>query len=144
MDEHEDWVQFKDDQAPDAVAWIFAPFTSFDRSANSLPVVTNLPTPPIMPTAIPPRAVKTLHVVNPDGEVNVRLGPGKNYAIIGKVNIGDVLNATGTIDSGDWVQFQYLGNPEEGTAWIYATYTDYDRASRTLPLITKLPPTPSP
>jgi stage II sporulation protein P len=138
------WVQFKNTRAPDGAAWIFAAFTSFSRADNQLPVITKLPTPPVTPTAPPPRAMGTLHVVYADGPVNVRLGPGTNYSILGQVNKGEVLNATGTIDGGDWVQIQFSGNPEEGTAWIYTPYTDYDRASSTLPLVTNLPPTPAP
>ena len=142
-DEQLQWVQFTFPAAPDGVAWIYAPYTSFDRAANALPVVTRLPTPPVTPTPAPPRAMGKVKVVNPGGQVNVRAGPGTTYALVGKVNNGGALSATGTIESGDWVQFQFSGSPD-GVAWIFTDYTDYDRSSNTLPLITDLPPTPVP
>ena len=125
------------------MAWIYAPFTNFDRASNTLPIITHLPTPPVTPTAEPPRAMDQIKVVYTDGQVNVRAGPGTNFDIVGKVNNGDTLSATGTIDTGDWVQFQYPGGPD-GVAWIYAPFTSYDRGSSTLPLVEDLPLTPTP
>jgi len=139
------WVQFKDTQAPDGVAWIFAAFTNFDRAASQLPEITNLPTPPVTPTAAPPRAMGSIHAANPGAQVNVRSGPGTDFPLVGKVNDGDILKATGVTDSGDWVQIQFSGSGVvNGTAWVYTSYTDYDPASRTLPLVTDLPSTPTP
>jgi uncharacterized protein YraI len=142
-DAQRQWVQFVFPGPADGMAWIYAPFTNFDRASNTLPIITHLPTPPVTPTAEPPRAMDQIKVVYLDGQVNVRAGPGTNFDIVGKVNNGDTLSATGTIDGGDWVQFQYAGG-SDGVAWIYAPFTNYDRASSTLPLVEDLPLTPTP
>jgi uncharacterized protein YraI len=138
------WIQFKFNKAPDGVAWIFNSYTNYDRKSNQLAEVDNIPTPEISPTPPPLKAMGTVTVVNPDGKVNIRSGPGAAYPIVGKVNNGDPLKATGTTASGDWVQFQFSDNGQNTTAWIYSSYTDYDANSSTLPLISDLPPTPAP
>ena len=142
IDESGQWIQF-DRGGAAGLAWIFVPFTNFDRDTSHFPVVNNIPTPAVTLTPQPPRAMGKIKITYTDGPVNVRSGPDTKYALLGKVKNGDTLNATGTIDSGDWVQIQFADAPD-GVGWIFTDYCNYDRSSRTLPLIQDLPPTPAP
>lgn len=54
---------------------------------------------------------------NPD--INVRTGPGINYATVGKLLPGDRAPALGRTPGGDWVQIAYPQG-EDGKAWVYA------------------------
>ena len=48
--------------------------------------------------------------------VNVRAGPGTNYAVIGQVTRGQQFTATGRNQAGDWLRFDLDGQ----TGWVYA------------------------
>jgi hypothetical protein len=135
------WVQFQ--LSTSQIAWIYGPFTTLDRSDNRLPVIRDIPTPPVTVTPAPPQAVEKVKITYQDGPVNVRSGPGTKYEMLGKVNPGDVLNATGTIESGEWIQIQFSAAPD-GIGWISSEFTDYDRSLNNLPAIHDLPPTPTP
>ena len=84
------------------------------------------PTPLVFPTATPlpptatPEATATPEVPptetpNPTARlsasqaVNVRSGPGTNYAAIGKLAVGQSYEITGKNQAGDWLQFQFDG-----------------------------------
>ena len=47
--------------------------------------------------------------------VNVRAGPGTNYEVLGKVEIGDTFAPNGRNQAGDWLRFRFEGR--EG--WVY-------------------------
>ena len=142
IDSSGQWVQFNLLSGSDEKAWLYAPFTNLSRS-NQLPVVRDIPTPPVTVTPPPPRAWGEVKIIYEDGPVNVRLGPGTKYDLLGQVNPGDELKATGTIESAEWVQIQFAGT-EDGVGWIYSEYCDYDRNLNTLPVIQNLPLTPTP
>ena len=48
--------------------------------------------------------------------VNVRQGPGTNFAVIGQVTEGDEFAASGKNQAGDWLRFCCVGG---GDGWIY-------------------------
>jgi WD40 repeat protein len=73
---------------------------------------------------------------------NVRSGPGTLYPRLGQVQPGEVIEATGKTESGDWLQIRYPDAPD-GKAWIFAALTDYDQSNHSLPVIMDLPPTPT-
>ena len=85
--------------------------------ATAEPAVSAPPTaaPPTIapPTAAPPTAEPpTLTVTN--ATVNVRSGPGTNYATMGQIRQGQSFAITGKNPAGDWWQFDYNGR----TGWI--------------------------
>ena len=53
--------------------------------------------------------------------MNVRQGPGTNYAVVGTAAPGEQYRITGkSPGSGDWWQIDYEG----GSAWIYGPLVD--------------------
>ena len=75
---------------------------------------------------------------------NLRQGPGTNYAVVGGVRAGDVLELLGHNEAGDWLYVESATGP----AWIAAFLVEYGDISglpierSTAPTIT--PPTPPP
>ncbi len=80
-------------------------------------------------------------IVVPD-QVNVRLGPGTNYAKVGVLIAGQVAPALGRSPGGEWIQIAYPGVPGN-VAWVYAPFVVLDAGQELLPII-EPPPTPTP
>lgn len=80
-------------------------------------------------------------VVNSDDqdEINVRAGPGSDYAILGKLLAGQQVPALGRSVGGDWVQISFPGAPG-GVGWVYAYLVTVNSA---LPVV-EPPPTSTP
>ncbi|NOZ51447.1 MAG: SH3 domain-containing protein [Chloroflexi bacterium] len=79
-------------------------------------VPTDTPTPePPTPTPVPPTPtpVPPAVIINRD-TVNVRRGPGVNYAIAGRASKGKKFNITGKNPAGDWWQIDFNGQ----AGWI--------------------------
>jgi uncharacterized protein YraI len=80
--------------------------------------------------------------VNADQEqINVRSGPGTDYAIIGVLVSGQVVPAYGKSAAGLWIQVAYPG-VEGGVAWVYSPLVTLTRGGE-LPIV-EPPPTPTP
>jgi uncharacterized protein YraI/uncharacterized protein YceK len=77
-------------------------------------------------TPIPEAATATLEpatatpVTDPEvrtaSAMNVRGGPGTNYAVVGALNAGDVARITGKNGAGDWWQISFAGG---AVGWVY-------------------------
>ena len=67
--------------------------------------------------------------------VNVRSGPGTNYSIIGVVEKGQLITATGRNQDGDWVRFSHQGH----IGWVYAPLITVENPDE-LPVIAAPPP----
>ena len=81
-------------------------------------ISTGPPTPQPSPTISPPPRV----IVWPNlGPVNLRDGPGNDYAIVGTGEAGAEFQAVGSSQDGNWIQIEYPGAPG-GLAWIYASF----------------------
>jgi hypothetical protein len=80
-------------------------------------------------------------IVVPD-QVNVRLGPGTNYAKVGVLIAGQEAPALGRSPGGEWIQIAYPGVPGN-VAWVYAPFVVLDAGQELLPII-EPPPTPTP
>ena len=74
-----------------------------------------------------------------EDRVNVRAGPGTDYAIVGALLAGQQVPALGRSIGGDWVQIALPSAPE-GVGWVYAYYVT---VNRTLPVV-EPPATPTP
>jgi len=70
--------------------------------------------------------------------VNVRLGPGTNYPILGKLNKGTKVNVRGRDGEGLWL---FLVPPPSG--WVYGDFVSLAGDASGLPVI-EAPPTPVP
>ena len=71
--------------------------------------------------------------------VNVRAGPGTNYSILGSVQRGQSFHPTGRNPAGDWLTFDFNGQP----GWVYAPLMLVTRADA-IPVAAIIPPTPAP
>ena len=60
--------------------------------------------------------------------VNLRAGPGTDFAIAGWVHAGDVLRAVGSNDNGTWLQIEDP-QAQDSRLWIYGALTDLDAAA---------------
>jgi len=85
--------------------------------ATYTPVPTPTPAFTPTPTPLPTPSAPELTVVN--GPVNVRAGPGTDYARIGEVQTGATYRVTGKNEAGDWYQFNY---GEDRPGWISASF----------------------
>lgn len=75
-------------------------------------------------------------------EVNVRLGPGVDYAKVGVLTAGQWAPAVGRSAAGEWIQIEYLGSPD-GLAWVYTVLVRVVPPSASLPIV-EPPPRPTP
>ena len=101
------------------------------------PTDTPAPTDTPVPTETPtPRAAS--FTVNRDA-VNVRAGPGTNYAILGTVRRGETYTPNGRLASGEWLRFTFEGKQ----GWVYTSLMIVDRADL-IRTVTAPPPTPAP
>ncbi|MFN8446909.1 MAG: SH3 domain-containing protein [Caldilineaceae bacterium] len=80
---------------------------------QATPTVASQPTPTTEPpTNTPPPANPQVVVSN---GINVRGGPGTNYAIIGAATAGQSFPVTGKNQAGDWWQINFNGQ----TGWVF-------------------------
>jgi lipoprotein-anchoring transpeptidase ErfK/SrfK len=99
--------------------------TETDEVTGSLPAATPpRPTPvrpsalrptPVPPAQIPPTAAPATIVAGADG-VNVRSGPGIDFAKIGLLSSGAEAKVSGRY--GDWWQIDYEGAPAWAASWV--------------------------
>ncbi len=81
-------------------------------------------------------------ILVPD-KVNVRLGPGVDYELVGVLIAGQQAPAIGRSAGGEWIQIVYQGVPGN-VAWVYAPYvTLVNQGAGSLPII-EPPPTSTP
>ena len=109
--------------------------TSTPGPAVAAPTYT--PTPRPAATAIPAASF----TVDRDA-VNVRAGPGTNYAILGSVRRGQSFRPTGRNPAGDWLAFDFNGQP----GWIFEPLVIVTRPDliAVAAVIPAPPPTPVP
>ena len=74
-------------------------------------------------------------------QINVRSGPGTDYAKVGVLIIGEEATALGRSVTGEWIQIAYPG-VEGGTAWVFSGLVSLTLGSD-LPIV-EPPPTPTP
>lgn len=81
-------------------------------------------------------------VLVPD-QVNVRLGPGTDYELVGVLIGGQTAPALGRSVGHDWIQITYAGVPGN-VAWVYAPYVQVINLNGGELPIVEPPPTPLP
>lgn len=101
------------------------------------------PTPAEPPTATPTNTPETARAVinNPTGStVNVRGGPGTNYANIGQASNGERYDITGKSAAGDWWQINFNGQ----TGWVTAQYVVVEGDPAAVQVAANVPAAPVP
>lgn len=118
-----------------------------------LPTATRLPTQPPPPTATPvptrpplPSATPTPNypaVVPKESTINVRSGPGTDFAAIGRLAPGQVRRITGKNTDGTWFEIEM---PDVGKGWVAAGVVTTNMPPAGIPVaqvIPTAPPTPT-
>jgi SH3-like domain-containing protein len=95
----------------------------------AVPTVTGTPTGP------------TARVNLDNDQINVRSGPGTDYAEIGVLIAGQAVPAIGKSAAGLWIQIEYSGI-EGGIGWIYSPLVTLSQGAE-IPIV-EPPPTPTP
>ena len=76
------------------------------------------------PTPSPVRGFATITVkIGENPDINVRAGPGVEYAALGKLLAGQEAPALGRSVGGDWVQISYP-EAQDGLGWVYTYLVD--------------------
>ena len=105
--------------APDMAETVLAHFAATEQAATAIAIATEQrATPVARPTATP-------RYITVNGEVNLRAGPGTNYAIVGIARPGDAFAVMGYQAGSpyNWLEIRYGG----GTAWIAESLTQVRR-----------------
>lgn len=103
-------------------------------------VLRQQPTPEIATVTSTPSGPIARAVTDQD-QINVRSGPGLNYAQIGVLLPGQDVPVIGRTPGGDWVQISYPGVPGN-VGWVFSVLLVIP-TNTTLPII-EPPPTPTP
>ncbi len=91
----------------------------------------------VRPTATPTHAKPYIRIASRN--MNVRSGPGTNYAVIGYAITGQEYDITGKNADGSWWRIDFDGDD----AWIYAPYVTAVYADRIRSVPTPIPPRPT-
>ena len=107
---------------------------SSDQASHTEPTVTKTPT--------AEKQIVPVFIVN-SSVVNVRQGPGTNFAVIDQVTQGEKFEANGKNQPGDWIRFCCVGG---GDGWIYKELItiENEHLLSVAEVIPTLSPTPQP
>ncbi|MFN8561866.1 MAG: CARDB domain-containing protein [Anaerolineae bacterium] len=94
------------------------------RGTNSQPSVEVVQTPEIVPTSCTVASAT-------GGSINIRSGPGTQYAVIGNLAAGGSLPVLGQLAGGGWYQVSINGQ----TGWAAASVTRLDGECDSLPMV---------
>jgi uncharacterized protein YraI len=101
------WFQVLYPTAPGGLGWVSAQF--LDTGSKPVPSLTSQVTP----------------ITGPAGtlsqRLNVRSGPGTNYATFGTLEANTTVALTGKNETGTWLQIAYPSAPD-GRGWVTAAY----------------------
>jgi hypothetical protein len=73
--------------------------------------------------------------------LNLRAGPGTHYDKVGLLTRGDTPEVLARTAAGDWLAVRTASGTE---GWIFAVYVDLNLSSESIPLVSEIPPTPTP
>ncbi len=126
-------------------------------TASPLPPPTETPQPTLTPTESPaPTEIPATATLEPtsdadrdatpdapravaENDVNLRGGPGRQYAVIGKLRSGQEADIIGRNASGDWWQLDW-----DGQAWVAGTVVKIVGALDTVAVAKNIPAAPTP
>jgi dipeptidyl aminopeptidase/acylaminoacyl peptidase len=81
-------------------------------------------------------------VVNVES-LNVRAGPGTNYAVVGVLQQNRTIGLTARNEAGDWLQIEWTDAPD-GYGWVYTALLTTSFTINTLPISTQISAQPLP
>ena len=117
--------------------WIYVPNVTATNAAN-VQVASVVPAPPPTEDTSPPNAPAEPETEGPQlrviGLINVRSGPGTNYAVIGGATPGEYFAVSGINPEEDWWQIDYDGQ----TGWVFAQLVTATGAEN-VPVVTDIP-----
>jgi uncharacterized protein YraI len=137
------WILLGDRETFQPIGWVFRDITTLYGELTVVPVTEQIlstdPTPPPLPTSTigqappadstpqaqqasatpqPPTATLASNVIGlVNGEINLRYGPGADYARLGVAQPGDSLSIVGYHTTLPWVLLDYPSAPN-GVAWV--------------------------
>ena len=128
------WLQVVDPHTGHPL-WVYGPLTDIDGATAATLAVTE----PITiahlsfdhdPPAISPEEFLIERIATARGAVNLRAGPGIEYARVDQARAGDLLLALGRNTDGSWFQVSNLGAPGSDESagdpvWVHAPLLDF-------------------
>ncbi len=126
----------------DLAARMAAVETALAPTATPTATVTATPTATPTATATPtPTATQAQARLTVNRSMNVRRGPGTDFAIVGSAQPADAFAITGRNAGGDWWRIAF----GDGNAWLYAAYTTAEDTASVAVVASPTPvPTPTP
>ena len=126
----------------------FTPTPAWTPTTQVFPTATPVPptatpeaTATPAPTEVPPTATPIpAPRLTANQTVNVRRGPGTNYAVIGSLAGGQSAEVTGKNPAGSWWQFDYNGQ----TAWVIAKLVTLSGDTGSIQVAQNIPAPPPP
>lgn len=109
------------------------PLVTPTRPPTATPTVVPSPTP------IPPTPTPSAPRLTANQNVNVRSGPGTNYARIGELSAGQTFEITGKNGAGDWYQFDFNGRP----GWVRQDFVTVSGDAAAIRVAQNIPPPPT-
>ncbi len=103
---------------------------------TATPVPTN--TPEVPPTEVPTNTPETARAVINNPTVNLRSGPGTNYANVGQARNGERYDITGKNAGGDWYQINFNGQ----TVWVTSQYVIIEGDPNSVQVAANIPAAP--
>lgn len=137
------WIQIEFKQGDGGVGWLSAGLVKLGGDANTLAVVqasgqtvtttTTTTTTVAQPTTAP--AAGTNAITNADNEfVNVRNGPGLNYAIAGQLKQTASANVKGKSEDGQWWQIEFA-QADKGLGWVFGNLVKFNGNAGAIPVV---------
>lgn len=123
------WLQVVYDAATGARGWVAAQFVEVMTAAGA-PAAVSAITPTV--TAPLPAGGQIAQVIVPS--LNVRAGPGTNYAILGRLTAGAQVKITGRNAESTWWEMIYDATSARG--WIAAQFTQATADAAQAPIVT--------
>ena len=134
-----DWwtVRLPTSLASDGIGWVPKLYTSASNAGN-VPVVKSPKLPKNITPAAPGSGAPSLVTIEP---LNVRRGPGNEYASLGKVPIGSILGVVGTSPDREYYVVNVpLEIDRSGRGWVPARYVKTENV-KNVPVV-QPPPVP--
>jgi uncharacterized protein YgiM (DUF1202 family) len=131
-----EWWQIEFEPGPTSNGWVFSEVVEFVGDETTVPIA-KVPEPPPVATATPGAIDASTvsepadQVVNetpsvrvPAGGVNVRIGPGLDFELLGRLDEGTAVPVVAKNDTGEWWQIEYTAS-ENGLAWVADVVVDF-------------------
>jgi uncharacterized protein YraI len=122
-----EWWLIEFEPAEAGQGWVAAEVVDFVGDSSQVPVVAG-------PSLAGEAEAARPTVEVPTGGINVRAGPGLDFALLGRLEDGETATVVGQSEAGDWWQIEYAA-AAEGVGWITAALVDFKADPATLPVV---------